>query len=158
ISYWQVRALIYGIISYVEDDRLPEQRDAALALREAVAHAIAGDAELLDWNRRYRERYQTWAAGRVPDRFPADFHREMNFQMHPRPLDVSQGLRYYASRFPRTTAVTWVSEVCDATAHNHHLELTAKAHLLANRATLDLLATATTPPERRILTCEDGTR
>lgn len=158
ISYWQVRALIYGIIAYIDDDRLPEQRDAALVLRDAVAHAIASDAELLDLNRRYRERYQTWAASRVPERFPADFHREMNFQMNPRPLDDSRGRRYYAGRFPRTTAVTWVSEVCDETAHGHHLELTARAHLLANRATLDLLAAATTPPERRILTSEDGTR
>jgi len=56
------------------------------------------------------------------------------------------------------TVASWVTEVPDETAHGEHLRLTAKAHLVANRATIDLLAASATPPERRMLRTSRGTR
>lgn len=156
VSYWQVQALIYGIIHY--DEERPAHRQAAFALRNAVAAAVAADAELLAWNRRFRERYQTWGANRLPDRFPAETHREMVFHFGPASGRRGRGGRDFAARFPGLTVADWVTEVADETVRGAMLRRTAGAHLTANRATLDLLAAAATPPQRRILSSADGAR
>ncbi|HET7036956.1 MAG TPA: M14 family metallopeptidase [Thermomicrobiaceae bacterium] len=153
VSYWQVQALIYGIIHYLEEQ--PAHRQAAFALRNAVAEAVAADAELLAWNRRFRERYQTWGARRLPERFPAETHREMIFHFGPASGHRGRGGRNFAARFPQLTVADWVTEVADETVRGPMLRRTATAHLTANRATLDLLAAAATPPQRRILGSAD---
>ena len=158
VSYWQVQAMIYGILYHVESDEFPEHRLAAYALRDAVARAVACDAEMLQWNRRYRERYITWGHRWVPDRFPANTHREMIFYFGGVRPDSGRTRRSLAARYPHVTVASWVTEVPDETAHGQHLRLTAKAHLIANRATIDLLAASATPPERRILQHGAGTR
>ncbi len=158
VSYWQVQAMIYGILYHLESDDFPEHRLAAYALRDSVARAVASDAEMLQWNRRYRERYITWGNRWVPDRFPATTHREMIFYFGGVQPDANRTRRSPAARFPHVTVASWVTEVPDETAHGEHLRLTAKAHLIANRATIDLLAASATPPERRILQSDAGTR
>ncbi|HUY99105.1 MAG TPA: M14 family metallopeptidase, partial [Thermomicrobiaceae bacterium] len=158
VSYWQLQALIYGILHYLDDPALPEHRDAALALRDAVARAIAADPELLQLNRTYYERYVTWGHRWVPERFPAGRHREMVWHFGPVAADAPRVRRAFTARAPKLTVVSWVTEVGDETAHGDQLERTARAHLLANRATLDLLAAAATPVERRFLAVPDGTR
>lgn len=158
VSYWQVQALVYGIIPYLDRPDRPEHRAAAETLRDAVARIIAADAELLALNRRYRERYVTWGASRVPERFPVDVYRDMIFNFGPIPEERVRAGRSYAARFPNTTVVTWVSEVADETAHGAQLRYTARAHRLVNEATMRLLAASATPPERRILRHASGTR
>lgn len=158
VSYWQVQAMIYGILHYLDSETYTEHRLAAHALRDAVARAISTDVEMLQWNRIYRERYETWGARWVPDRFPADTYREMIFYFGAHELGDRRSGRSPAARFPGVTVTSWVTEVPDETAHGEHLRLTAKAHLLANRATIELLAAYATPPERRILESENGVR
>ncbi len=157
-SYWQVQAMIYGILHYLDSEAHPEHRLAAHALRDSVARAISSDVEMLQWNRCYRERYVSWGTRWVPERFPADTHREMIFYFGAFEADGNRALRSPAARYPAVTVASWVTEVPDETAHGDHLRLTAKAHLLANRATIDLLAASATPPERRILESDTGVR
>ena len=157
-SYWQVQAMIYGILFFLESEQFPEHRHAAYALREAVAHAVSSDAELLQWNRCYRERYVSWGTRWVPDRFPANTHRDMIWYFGGYPAGQERARRSPAARYPGVTVASWVTEVPDETAHGEHLRLTAKAHLVANRATIDLLAASATPPERRMLRTSRGTR
>jgi hypothetical protein len=157
-SYWQVQAMIYGILFYLDGEQFPEHRLAAHALREAVAHAVSSDAELLQWNRRYRDRYVSWGTHWVPDRFPANTHRDMIWYFGGYPADQERARRSPAARYPSVTVASWVTEVPDETAHGEHLRLTAKAHLVANWATIDLLAASAMPPERRMLRTTRGTR
>ncbi len=158
VSYWQVQAMIYGILHHLESDEYPEHRMAAYAIRDAVAHAVSGEIEMLQWNRSYRERYTTWGTRWVPERFPATTHREMIFYFGAFQSDGNRLHRSPSARFPGVTVASWVTEVPDETAHGEQLRLTAKAHLIANRATIDLLAASATPPERRILVSASGTR
>ncbi len=157
-SYWQVQAMIYGILFFMESEQFPEHRHAAHALREAVAHAVSSDAELLQWNRCYRERYVSWGTRWVPERFPANTYRDMIWYFGSYPAGQERARRSPAARYPGVTVASWVTEVPDETAHGEHLRLTAKAHLVANRATIDLLAASATPPERRMLRTSRGTR
>jgi hypothetical protein len=158
VSYWQVQAMIYGILYHLDSEKYPEHRLAAYAIRNAVAHAVSSEIEMLQWNRSYRERYTTWGTRWVPERFPANTHREMIFYFGAYSGDNTRSRRSPAARFPSVTVASWVTEVPDETAHGEHLRLTAKAHLIANRATIDLLAASATPPERRILESVNGTR
>jgi hypothetical protein len=104
-----------------------------------VASKIAGDDELLRWNRIYAERYRTWGHQWVPDRFPMTQYQEMIFHTGPIDLESTRARRSYSVRYPKTTIVTWVTEVCDETVEGQELERTARAHLLANLAALELL-------------------
>ena len=158
VSFWQVQAMIYGILHFMESDAYPEHRHAAFAIREAVARAVSSDVELQQWNRCYRERYVTWGTRWVPERFPASTHRDMIWYFGGHPAGQGRARHNPASRFPAVTVASWVTEVPDETAHGDHLRLTAKAHLIANRATIDLLAASATPPERRIVQTARGTR
>ncbi len=157
-SYWQVQAMIYGILFFMESEQFPEHRHAAHALREEVSRAVSSDAELLQWNRCYRERYVSWGTRWVPERFPATTHRDMIWYFGGYPAGQERARRSPAARYPAVTVASWVTEVPDETAHGEHLRLTAKAHLVANRATIDLLAASATPPERRMLRTARGTR
>ena len=158
VSYWQVQAMIYGILHHLDSPTYPEHRLAAYAIRDAVARAVSSDVEMLQWNRLYRERYMTWGSNWIPERFPANTHREMIWYFGAIPESPARPRRSPALRHPTITVASWVTEVPDETAHGEHLRLTAKAHLIANRAVIDLLAASATPPERRILESESGAR
>jgi hypothetical protein len=136
VSYWQVQALLYGILPYLDE---PEHRAAYEAVRERVASEIAADGELLHWNRIYTERYRTWGHRWVPERFPLELVNEMLFHINPVDPEGPRGKRSYALRYPRTTILNWVTEVCDETVEGEELERTARAHFLANKAVMELL-------------------
>ena len=59
---------------------------------------------------------------------------------------------------PRVTVFTSITEVPDETAHGAHLERTARADLVNNRAILELLAAAAEPPRRTIVAGPDSLR
>lgn len=145
VSYWIVQALLYGIVRYVDDPNWPEHQAAATALRDAVS-AIVRDTDIGDWNRVYGESYRFWGQSRLPERFPGEFHDDMLWHISTGPADPAG--RGFASRYPNTTVLTWVTEVNDETAEGEHLERVARAHLLANRATLDLMSAAAPPLDR----------
>ncbi|HUG15811.1 MAG TPA: M14 family metallopeptidase [Thermomicrobiales bacterium] len=154
VSYWIPQALLYGIARWVDAPEYPEHRAAALALRDAVS-AIVRDTDIGDWNRVYGASYRQWGQSRLPDRFPGEFHDDMLWHIDSAPPDP-QG-RGFATRFPKTTVLSWVTEVNDETAEGEHLERVARAHLLANRATLDLLLAAAPPISRWRTEHGDGT-
>ncbi|HYI15104.1 MAG TPA: M14 family metallopeptidase, partial [Thermomicrobiales bacterium] len=139
VSYWIVQALLYGIVRYVDDAQYPEHRSAVVALRDAVSAAVR-DTDIGDWNRTYGESYRFWGQSRLPDRFPGEFHDDMLWHISTGPADPAG--RGFTSRYPKTTVLSWVTEVNDETAEGEHLERVARAHLLANQATLHLLYAA----------------
>ncbi len=145
VSYWIVQAILYGIVRYVDDGEYPEHQEAAIALRDAVS-ANVRDTDIGDWNRVYGESYRFWGQSRLPDRFPGEFHDDMLWHMSTG--SVGPDGRGFAARYPKTTVLSWVTEVNDETAEGEHLERVARAHLLANQATLDLLYAAAEPPSR----------
>ncbi len=136
VSYWQVQALLYGILPYLNES---DHRTVCFTVRDRVADAVAADPNLLHWNRTYNERYYTWGTRWVPDRFPQTLYRDMLFHVQPIDPDSARGRRSYAARFPRTTVLNWITEVCDETVEGEELERTARAHLVANKAVLELL-------------------
>lgn len=138
VSYWIPQALLYGIVGYVESEDFPEHREMAFALRDAVSDIVA-DTDIGDLNRQIGRSYRFWGQQRDPERFPGEFHNDMLWHMAGRPPDPEG--RGFSARFPKTTVLNWVTEVIDETATGDHLEITARAHLLANQAMLRLLAT-----------------
>jgi hypothetical protein len=142
VSYWIVQALLYGIIGWVDDPDLPQHRAAAERLRDAVSARVR-DTDIGDWNRIYGASYRFWGQEREPERFPGVFHDDMLWHITPREPDPAG--RGFAARHPRTTVLEWVTEVNDETAEGEHLARVARAHLLANQATLDLLVAAAPP-------------
>lgn len=155
VSYWLVSALIYGILHYPTDD--PAHAAAAEALRDRVAAAVAADPALRDGNAARRAVYERWGHSRVPARFPATYHREMLWYFGPASPESRQRFRRPAA-FDRVTAASLVTEVPDETAQGDELRLVARAHLVANRAILDLLAEAAPPVGRAVATGNDGAR
>lgn len=137
VSYWIPQALLYGIVGYVESDDYTEHREMAMALRDAVSEIVA-ETDIGDLNRQIGRSYRSWGQERDPERFPGTFHNDMLWHIAGRPPDPEG--RGFSARFPKTTVLNWVTEVIDETATGDHLEITARAHLLANRAMLNLLA------------------
>ena len=64
--------------------------------------------------------------------------------------------RGFATRYPKTTVLSWVTEVNDETAEGEHLDRVARAHLLANQATLELMYAAAPGIGRWLSDDEDG--
>lgn len=151
VSYWIPQALIYGIIRAVDDERYPEHARAADALRKAVSEAAA-DTNLAGWNATYYRSYRTWAQEREPDRFPGELHDGMLWHLSTGPVGPAE--RSFAARYLRTTVLSWVTEVNDETASGEHLKRVASAHLVANRAMLDLIASRA--PETAYSVAEDS--
>lgn len=146
VSYWLVQALIYGILRYPPDE--PAYRAFGEALRDRVSAAIAADPEILAANRVLRERYTTWGHAWLPDNFPAGFYAEMQWYFGPRPEGWRRSRQ--PANYERVTTANWVTEVPDETAQGAYLALVARAHLIANLATLRLLAELAPPVERRV--------
>ncbi|TVR75984.1 MAG: hypothetical protein EA415_02090 [Sphaerobacteraceae bacterium] len=136
VSYWQVQALLYGILPWFDQ---PAHREAMTAVRDSVAARIAADDDLLQWNRVYTERYRTWGHQWVPERFPMELVQEMLFHISQVEPDSVRGRRSYAVRYPNTTVLNWITEVADETVSGDALERTARAHLLTNIAVMELL-------------------
>ena len=153
VSYWIVQALLYGIASYLDDPDAPEQRASVDALRDAVSAKVR-DSDIGDWNRVYGASYRAWGQSREPERFPGAFHDDMLW--HVAALEPGSPYRGFHLLYPRTTALSWITEVNDETAEGEHLERVARAHLLAHEATLDLLVAAASPPEARAIDHGDG--
>lgn len=154
VSYWIVQALLYGIASYVDGPDNEDQRASVAALQNAVS-TIVRDTDIGEWNRVYGASYREWGQSRLPDRFPGEFHDDMLW--HIAAVGADSPRRGFHLRYPRTTVLSWVTEVNDETAEGEHLERVARAHLLANKATLDLLSAAAQPPQMRQAANADGT-
>jgi hypothetical protein len=153
VSYWLVSALIYGILRYP-----PENVAIAEALRDRIAAAVAADPDLRAGNAVHRALYDRWGFSRVPERFPAEYHRDMLWYFGPQPPDARARPPRQPEAYYRATAANLVTEVPDETAQGDYLHLVAHAHLVANRAILDLLAELAPPVERAVSTDATGLR
>jgi hypothetical protein len=101
--------------------------------------------------------YNRWGYSRVPERFPAEYHRDMLWYFGPQSPDAPRS-PHQPDAYYRVTAANLVTEVPDETAQGDYLHLVAQAHLVANRAILDLLAEAAPAVERVVGTDGDGVR
>ena len=155
VSYWLVSALIYGILHYPTDT--PAHATMAEALRDRIAAAVAADAELAAGNRVHRGIYERWGHSRVPERFPATYHRNMLWYFGPLSAEARARSRQPEAYY-RVTAANLVTEVPDETAQGAYLHLVARAHLVANRAILDLLADRAPQVERSVSSDVAGLR
>ncbi len=153
VSYWIPQALIYGIIRHVDDPDFPEHVEAAIALRDAVSEAFR-DTDIGELNREIGASYRRWGQDRVPERFPGVFHDDMLWHIAGAPVDPEG--RGFNVRYPRTTVLSWVTEVNDETATGEHLEMVANAHLIANRAMLDTVLAMDADVAESTIGLEDG--
>ncbi|MEZ4521273.1 MAG: M14 family metallopeptidase [Thermomicrobiales bacterium] len=153
VSYWIPQALIYGIVRHVDDPDYPEHEAAALRLRDVVSAAVR-ETDIGDLNRQIGASYRRWGQEREPQRFPGEFHDDMLWHFGETPVDPEG--RGFNTRYPRTTVLSWVTEVNDETATGDHLEMVARAHLVANRAMLDMLVRAGSRAERSVSKLDDG--
>jgi Zinc carboxypeptidase len=153
VSYWLVSALIYGILRYP-----PEHAAISEALRDRIAAAVTADPDLHAGNTTHHALYNRWGYSRVPERFPAEYHREMLWYFGPQSPDARARSPRQPDAYYRVTAANLVTEVPDETAQGAYLHLVGHAHLVANRAILDLLAEAAPPVERTVSTDAAGTR
>jgi hypothetical protein len=137
ISYWLVSALLYGILRFPTAD--PAHEGFARAARDRIARAAFEDDALREGNAALRDRYERWGHARLPGRFPADYHRDMLWFFGPQGAD-GQSRAGRPPAYDRVTVADIVTEVPDETAQGDYLALVAHAHLVANTATLALLA------------------
>lgn len=156
VSYHTVQAMLYGIISFVDDAERPELRAAAEALREAVSSAVAEHDWLYQRNQYWLARYAAYGNRWTPDVSPLDVHNGMLFFFRGASPSATAWRRNFTMRHPQITQLEWITEVADETAQGAYLEECAAAHRIANRAMLQLLAGAAQPPVRHAATTENG--
>ena len=147
VSYWMVPALLYGILRYPPGD--PMHHDFAVAVRERITAAVAADPALLAANQLLRERYERWGHAHAPERFPAEYQRDMLWYFGALAPEAQARSRQPANYY-RVTTANLVTEVADETAQGDYLALVAHGHLVANQALLRLLAEAAAPVERAV--------
>ena len=153
VSYWLVSALLYGIVRYPTAD--PTHAAFAEAVRDRIAMAVADDAEIFATNQQIRDVYERWGHRRLPERFPATYHREMLWYFGPQSAEA----RARFSRpdgYDRVTVAEIVTEVPDETAQGDYLALVARAHVVANEALLALLADSATTVDRTVTDTPTG--
>lgn len=147
ISYWLVSALLYGIVRY--PTAAPAHVAFAHAARDRISGAVAEDEAISAANATLRDRYERWGHERLPERFPAEYHRNMLWFFGPQ-VDGGRAHPGRPAAYDRLTVADIVTEVPDETAQGDYLALVAHAHLVANAVLLRLLAESELPIERRV--------
>ncbi len=140
-TFWMPRALYYGYFTYVDDPAWPEHRRMAEALRWEVSNRLVTNRGLMERNAIWRDRYLKYAHRPCPEKFPYD------------EAEFCRGLLAYCSgvnresksvtaarRFPDQTVLWWIDEINDETAQGEYLAVCAQAHLDANLAVIEYLA------------------
>lgn len=143
-SDWIPRGLIYLYLPYPQGPGLQGHERLALALRQAVVAELNGDAEIHDWNRTWADRFKKYAHQWMPRQFPASYYRDVLVHLTGIAPDAARPwtswMTGFADVYPAVTAISWITEVADETARGAYHHLCALAHLLADLATLRLLA------------------
>ncbi len=151
VCYQVVQAMLYGIIAFTEDPEQPQLAQAAVALRSAVAQAVAATPWLHARNQYWLERYQRFGHGWLPAVSPLSVHEEMLFFYRGvKPSHLPNARRNFAMRYPQITLLDWVTEVPDETAQGEYLAECAAAHQVANQAMIELLARSAAPVVRSV--------
>lgn len=157
VSYHVVQAMIYGIVTYVEDARRPFLRAAAEAIRAAVTEAVDSIQWLRERNRFWLERYDGYGHQWLPEISPKNVHGDMLFFYR----GVERGRdevtwRSFSLRYPDITLLDWITEVPDETAQGDYLLECAEAHRIANLAMIRVVAESAQSAQRVVQTQPDG--
>jgi len=151
-SDWIPRGLIYLYLPYPHGPGFEGHERLALALRRAVVEELNQDEDIHAWNRAWAYRFKKYAHQWMPRQFPAAYYRDVLVHMARITPDAARPwtswMTGFADVFPAVTAISWITEVADETAQGSYHQLCARAHLLADLATLRLLATSITTVER----------
>jgi hypothetical protein len=156
VSYHVVQAMLYGIVTFLDDPDAPHLREAAEALRDAVAGAVAETEWLHARNQYWLARYAAYGNRWAPDISPVDVHNGMLFFFRGVAPAQAEWRRNFALRFPQITLLDWVTEVPDETAQGTYLAECAAAHRVANLAMLRLVADSAHPMQRQVTHTADG--
>ncbi|MEZ4866621.1 MAG: M14 family metallopeptidase [Caldilineaceae bacterium] len=155
VCYHVVQAMIYGIITFVDDPTWPQHRQAAEALRYAVTQAVAATPWLYARNQFWLKHYRTYGHNWLPALSPVDLHEGMLFFFQGvAPERQPATRRGFDMRYPQITLLDWITEVPDETAQGEYLAECAAAHRVANQAMIELVAKSAQPMTRVV--CQDG--
>ena len=137
-GFWLPRSLLYGYFWYVKEDRYQSANmPINKKMEDVIADAIGADPEMARWNRDWAAQFEKYAHAWMPALFPANYYKEMiNYWI---PFDWIPNHHYAAVRYPWITCVSYTSEVADETAQADYLQLCAKAHLVHDLATIDMI-------------------
>lgn len=137
-GFWLPRSLLYGYFWYVKEDRYQNANmPINKKMEDVIADAIGADPEMARWNREWAAQFEKYAHAWMPALFPANYYKEMiNYWI---PFDWIPNHHYASVRYPWITCVSYTSEVADETAQGDYLQLCAKAHLVHDLATLDMM-------------------
>ena len=157
VCYHVVQAMLYGIIAFPDDPALPHLRQAAQALRGAVAQAVRATPWLHQRNQYWLAHYHRYGHDWLPDLSPVDLHDDMLFfYQSANPAHLSETRRNFAMRYPQITLLDWITEVPDETAQGDYLAECAEAHRVANQAMIELLSASAAPMKRIVEAHADG--
>lgn len=157
VCYHVVQAMLYGIIAFPDDPALSHLRQAAHALRVAVAQAVRATPWLHQRNQYWLTHYHRYGHDWLPDLSPVDLHDDMLFfYQGANPAHLSATRRNFAMRYPQITLLDWITEVPDETAQGDYLAECAEAHRVANQAMIELLAASAAPVTRAVEAHADG--
>ncbi len=105
------------IVVFTDDRQVPQLRQAADALRAAVAQAVADIPWLYERNQYWLRRYRAYGHRWLPDIFPLTEYEGMLFFYRGVPFEaLASSRRNFAMRYPDITLVDWITEVPDETA------------------------------------------
>jgi hypothetical protein len=151
-SDWIPRGLIYLYLPYPQGPGREGHERLALALRQAVVDELNHDAEINEWNRIWADRFKKYTHQWMPRQFPASYYRDVLVHLTGITPDAARPwtswMTGFADAYPDVTAISWITEVADETAQGAYHHLCARAHLLADLATLRLLAASSVSVQR----------
>jgi hypothetical protein len=137
-GFWLPRSLLYGYFWTVTDEAYKSNYAVNKKMEDVIADSIAQDKEITLWNKEWARQFEKFAHGWMPRLFPANYYKDMINYWIPFAFDPAH--RYPSIRFPWITTVAYTSEVADETAQGKYLYLCARAHLVHDLATLEMMA------------------
>lgn len=140
-GFWLPRSLLYGYFWTVTDETYKSNYAVNKKMEDVIADSIAKDEEITRWNKEWARQFEKFAHGWMPRLFPANYYKDMINYWIPFAFDPEH--RYPSVRFPWITTVAYTSEVADETAQGEYLYLCARAHLIHDLATLEMLTGST---------------
>ncbi len=153
-GFWLPRSILYGYFWYVTNDEYKGNYLVNKKMEDVIADRIALDDEITEKNKEWIDRFEKYAHAWLPKLFPADYYKNMiNYWI---PFEYDKDHRYPSIRFPWITTVSYTSEVADETAQGEYLYLCARAHLLHDLASLDMVMKSKCVYERDFKIDEDS--
>ena len=154
-GFWLPRSLLYGYFWYAREVEYTEQSmPINKKMEDVIAEAIGTEPEMAALNREWAAQFEKYAHSWMPALFPANYYKGMiNYWI---PFTWSKNLMYAAPRYPWVTSVSYTSEVADETAQGTYLNLCARAHLVHDLATIDMILGLEPETVKAVWQEEDG--